>query len=173
MAVEVRRLEASDDRSEFSSGDSDLDRFLKKFAGQNQFRHHIGTTYVAVEDEHILGFATVSAGAIEVEDLPTEVAKGLPGYPIPILRLGRLAVDEIAKGRGVGKRLLCYVFFLALEISRQYGCVGLVVDAKPDAVSFYETFGFEPIDVLEGASPSRPAPTAMFLALGEVEAALE
>jgi hypothetical protein len=36
-------------RTAFRSGDPDLDRFLVKYAGQNQFRHHIGTSYVAVE----------------------------------------------------------------------------------------------------------------------------
>ena len=39
----------TDDRTRFRSGDADLDRFFQAYAGQNQFRHHIGTTYVAVE----------------------------------------------------------------------------------------------------------------------------
>ena len=47
--MEVRALRATDDRTTFRSGDPDLDRFLAKYAAQNQFRHHIGTTYVAVE----------------------------------------------------------------------------------------------------------------------------
>src|SRR5260370_26986318 len=68
--MEVRELQESDDRTQFRSGDEDLDRFLHKYAGQNQFRHHIGTTYVALEKGRIVGYATVAPGHLEVEDLP-------------------------------------------------------------------------------------------------------
>jgi hypothetical protein len=46
----------------FRSGDVDLDRFLERYAGQNQFRHHVGTTYVAVETGRIIGYVTVAPG---------------------------------------------------------------------------------------------------------------
>ena len=59
--VVVRVLDPSDDRSHFRSGNIDLDRFFQRYAGQNQFRHHIGTTWVAVRGGSLLGFATVSA----------------------------------------------------------------------------------------------------------------
>ena len=49
--MEIRALREEDDRAAFRSGDPDLDRFLHRYAGQNQFRHHVGTTYVAVEGE--------------------------------------------------------------------------------------------------------------------------
>ena len=42
--MEIRALRNTDDRTTFRSGDADLDRFLAKYAGQNQFRHHIGVT---------------------------------------------------------------------------------------------------------------------------------
>jgi hypothetical protein len=51
VTVVVRRLEPRDDRTRFRSGNVDLDRFFARYAGQNQFRHHIGTTYVAVDEE--------------------------------------------------------------------------------------------------------------------------
>ena len=68
--MEIRALRESDDRSAFQSGDPDLDRFLRKYAGQNQFRHHIGATYVAVERDRVAGYVTVAPGHIEIEDLP-------------------------------------------------------------------------------------------------------
>jgi hypothetical protein len=46
--IEIRALRKSDDRSSFCSGNIELDRFFQRFAGQNQFQHHIGTTYVAI-----------------------------------------------------------------------------------------------------------------------------
>jgi GNAT superfamily N-acetyltransferase len=169
----IRALLPGDDRSRFRSGDPDLDRFFAKYAGQNQFRHHIGTTYVALADDEttIVGFATVSAASIELDSIPAQARKNLPDYPLPVLRLARLAVHERARGLGLGKRLLRYVFQLARELANTYGCVGIVVDAKPAAMKFYEGFGFEPIEVLEGESPARPKPTALFLALRVIEAA--
>ena len=171
--MEIRPLREADDRTTFHSGDPDLDRFLVKYAGQNQFRHHIGTTYVAVEDSRILGYATVATGHVEADDLPAVLLRKLPCYPLPVLRLARLAVHSMARKRGLGKELLRHVFLLALTMSEEYGCVGVVVDAKPDAVDFYTRFGFAPLDVVEGQTESRPEPTPMFLPLGLIEDALE
>ncbi len=107
--MEVRALQESDDRTQFRSGDEDLDRFLHKYAGQNQFRHHIGTTYVALEKGRIVGYATVAPGHLEVEDLPLARRAKFPRYPLPILRLARLVVDQSMRGRGLGKRLLRFI----------------------------------------------------------------
>ena len=161
--IEVRMLRPDDDRSEFDSGNLDLDRFFRQYAGQNQFRHHIGATYVARDEEKILGFVTVVAGHIEIEDLPESRSRGLPHYPLPILRLARLAVDRSAQGRGVGKRLLRAVFQISIDMAQSVGCVGVVVDAKPDFVGFYKRIGFEPFSVIEGKLDSRPEPLPMFL----------
>lgn len=61
--MEIRVLREGDERSEFRSAEPDLDRFFHKFAGQNQFRHYLGVTYVAVERNRVIGFATVAARA--------------------------------------------------------------------------------------------------------------
>ncbi len=169
--MEIRALRSADDRSGFRSGDPDLDRFLQRYAGQNQFRHHVGTTYVAVDADRILGYATVAPGHIEIDELPSAVRKKLPAYPLPVLRLGRLAVDETARGRGLGTELLRFVLQLALRLANDYGCTGVLVDAKADAVSFYEKFGFMTLEVVEGQSDARPAPTPMFLPLADIAAA--
>ena len=100
--MEIRALREHDDRSVFRSGDSDLDRFFHQFAGQNQFRHHLGVTYVAVEDQRVLGFATVAAAHVEIDGLPIGARKRLPRYPLPVLRLARLGVDQPAQGQGLG-----------------------------------------------------------------------
>lgn len=81
--IHVRRLEPRDDRSGFHSGNIDLDRFFQRYAGQNQFRHHIGTTYLAVRGEQITGFVTVSSGEMTTEALSKGLRKRLPSYPLP------------------------------------------------------------------------------------------
>lgn len=170
--MEIRALREEDDRSSFRSGDPDLDRFLERFAGQNQFRHYVGVTYVAVEEGRILGFVTVAAGHIEIEDLPAATRRKQPRYPLPVLRLARLAVDRSARGQGLGRRLLRFALELALRMARDYGCIGVVVDAKPAAVDFYREHGFVSVDAVEGQSDARPAPIPMFLGIGTVREAL-
>lgn len=169
--IEVRPLLPADERGRFCSGNADLDRFFVKYAGQNQFRHHIGTTYVAVQEGAILGFITLSAAHIEIDRLPARDRRKLPHYPLPVLRLARLAVDRAAQGRGVGLTLLKAAFHVARQMAGQVGCVGVVVDAKPEAVSFYERYGFEALDTLQGMLGDRPEPTPMFLGLSEIPAA--
>jgi ribosomal protein S18 acetylase RimI-like enzyme len=167
--VEIRALSESDDRSAFRSGDHDLDGFFLRFAGQNQFRHHLGVTYVAIEGRRILGFVTVAAGSAAVDLLPPSHRKRLPRYPVPVLRIARLAVDERAQGKNVGATLLRFALALAVRMKNEVGCIGAVVDAKPRAVEFYERYGFERITVLEGMSEARPLPTPMFLSVAEIE----
>ena len=170
--MEIRALREGDDRSQFRCGDPDLDRFLHRFAGQNQFRHYVGVTYVAVDEGRILGFATVAPGHIEIDDLPAATRKKLPRYPLPVLRLARLAVDEDARGQGLGRRLLRFVLELAVQMANDYGCIGVCVDAKPDAVEFYRRYGFTSIDAVEGQSDARPSPILLFLAIRAVRDAL-
>ena len=171
LEVRVRRLEPRDDRTEFRSGNIDLDRFFLRYAGQNQFRHHIGTTYVAVQGDRIVGFVTVSSGEMVAENLAKSLRRRLPAYPLPILRLARLAVDERFQGHGIGRLLLRAMLTLALEMRDRLGCIGIVVDAKSDAVTFYSSLGFTPIDLISGALGDRPEPVAMFLPIGQIAAA--
>jgi len=168
MSVTIRRLEPGDDRDRFCSGHPDLDRFFHRFAGQNQFRHHVGVTYIAVEDDAILGFVTVSPSEIEIDALPADRRRRLPRYPLPTLRLARLAVAQSAQGRGIGQAVLRFALTLARRMADEIGCVGVVVDAKPEAQTFYLRYGFESMSAIEGVLLDRPEPTPMFLPLSAI-----
>ena len=167
-AIEIRPLRTDDDRSTFSCGQPDPDRFFQHYAGQNQFKLHLAVTYVAGAESHILGFATVAASSLERIRLPSaRLRRRLPGYPLPMLRLARLGVDTRAQGSGVGRALLRHVLGLALDQRDHLGCVGVVTDAKPDAIAFYAPFGFGPLKgVREGALHGDPTP--MFLAISTI-----
>ena len=166
--IEVRALQPGDDRSRFRSGDPDLDRFFIRYAGQNQFRHHLGVTYVAIDDGAIIGFATVAASHVEAEALPNAATQRRIPYPLPVLRLARLAVDERSQGHGVGRDLLRFVFRLAHDMSGRVGCAGVLVDAKADATAFYEQYGFIRMPMVQGELGDRPLPRPMFVSLGSV-----
>lgn len=162
--MEIRALRETDDRTQFRCGEADLDRFFHRFAAQNQFRHYVGVTYVAFEDKRVLGFATVAPGHVEIEDLPATSRRTLPRYPLPVLRFARLAIDRTRQGQGLGAQLLRFVLGLARKMADDYGCVGVVVDAKPDAIAFYAKYGFIQVEAINGQSEARPRPTPMFLA---------
>lgn len=172
LEVRVRRLEPRDDRTGFRSGNIDLDRFFQRYAGQNQFRHHIGTTYIAVRGDRIVGFVTVSSGEMVAERLAKSLRRRLPTYPLPILRIARLAVDERFQRHGIGRLLLRAMLELAMELRDRIGCIGVVVDAKPDAATFYSSLGFKPIELISGALGDRPEPIAMFLSTRRIATAI-
>ena len=169
-ALEVIRRSATsdDDRGGFRSGNVDLDRFFLRYAGQNQFRHHIGTTYIAVDTSGFIGgFATVTPSEIAPAAVPRKRHR-LPHYPLPVLRLARLAVDERAKRRGVGSLLLRSVIALACRMADDFGYAVVLVDAKPEAVAFYEKLGFLPLEAVSGELGDRPEPLPMFLEIGQL-----
>ncbi|MDT8369519.1 MAG: GNAT family N-acetyltransferase [Longimicrobiales bacterium] len=172
-AIEIRLLARDDDRSGFSCGQADLDRFFEHYAGQNQFKLHLAVTWVAVVEGRIVGFATVAASSIERAGVPIPRLRGrMPAYPLPVLRLARLGVETRAQGLGIGKALLRHVLALAVEQRDRLGCVGIVTDAKPEAVSFYQSLGFVPVaGVREGLLHGEPLP--MFLAIQTIAEALD
>jgi predicted N-acetyltransferase YhbS len=167
--MEIRALRPSDDRSAFQSGDEALDRFFHRYAGQNQFKHYLGVTYVAVDRDRILGFVTVTPRHVDIEDLPKRARTKLPRYPLPVLGLARLAVDSSAQAMGLGSQLLRFVLKLASKMADEVGCAGVVVDAKPGAVEFYAKYGFTPLELLEGQSDAHPRPTAMWLPIQAIK----
>ena len=167
----IRRLLAGDDTSSFRCGDPEYDLFLQRYAGQNQDRLFVGATYAALGGPRVVGYVTVAVGQIDRDDFPVEFQSDLPRYPLPVLRLARLAVDEAFLGRGLGRRLAAHAFAVALQVRAAAGCVGVVVDALPGLECSYADLGVVEIELTSGQSSIRPQPVAMFLPLASVEAA--
>lgn len=170
--MKIRILKKSDDRSSFSCGEIELDYYFQKFAGQNQFKHFVGTTYIATDDKEIFGFVTVSSGSLSRDNLPQNLQKKFPNYPLPILHITRIGVDVKYQKRGIGKELMFSAFKLALEQKERVGCIGVVVDAKVDAVTFYQKLGFVELDAVRGLSKTHPLPIPMFIVIQTIQKAL-
>jgi predicted N-acetyltransferase YhbS len=139
--VDLRRLGLDDDRSTFSCGDAQLDEFFRTRAGQNQFKHQASVTYVLADGADIAGFVTVVPGTVRRDDLGA-ANRRLPQGALPVLVLARMGVSTSHQRKGLGDRLLGKVTELALALVRDVGCVGIIVDSKPDARGFYERYGF-------------------------------
>jgi len=146
---------AEDAASGFRSGVAPLDEFFRTQAGQNQ-RRDVSRTWVLRRSDGekdlpaVLGFYTLTLGAVERQTLPPAIAKKLPRYPSPVLIIGRLAVDERVRRRRIGERLLVDAQARALRIAEHAGGVGVIVDAKDAvAVAFYERYGYEVLEKAE------------------------
>lgn len=167
--LEIRPLAASDDTDGFRSGEEGLDRYLRRHALENQEDSFLGVTYVLapVGCGRIIGFVTVTGSSVEPGTLPS-VASGKPRYAMPVLRLARLGVDRSEQHKGYGRELVQFVFASALAQCAAVGCVGIIVDAKPDAVGFYEHLKFEAMHAVSGDSGERPLPVPMYISIARI-----
>lgn len=146
MSWRFEPLHERHDRSGFDCGEPELNTYLASLAGQHG-RKDISRTFVAVSEadpSRVCGFYSVSAGHVALERLPEKVRKKLPPhYPVPIIRIGRLAVDRRFQGTGLGKALLMEALFHCARLSEGVGVALVAVDAKNDrAKRFYLKFGF-------------------------------
>jgi GNAT superfamily N-acetyltransferase len=140
--IRVEPLGPNHDRSAFSCGAPELDRYLKEQAGQDA-RRRVAAPFVASNDGvRVLGFYTLSATSIQLTEVPQELAKRLPRYPrLPATLLGRLATDLSARGVGLGRFLL--VDAMVRAVRSEIASFALVVDARDDAAAgFYERESF-------------------------------
>lgn len=148
------------DRDRFACGEPSLDDYLRMQAAQHQ-RNGISTTHVLVDDaepRRVLGYYTLSAAQLLLSELDEADRRGLPRYPVPAVRMGRLAVATAEQGRGHGDYLLANAVQRCLDLREQMGVRVLLVDALHErAASFYRAYGFR--QAAEGAG-------ALYLPLG-------
>lgn len=129
----------------FNCGNNDLNIFLRNFAWAND-RNGIGKTYVLINKNVIYGFFTLSSAQIKRSSLIDETDTRLPRYPIPAIRLARLAVDKKYQGQKIGSRLLKEALVKIVNASNVVGIYLIVVEPKIEAIGFYEKYGFKRLD---------------------------
>ena len=122
-----------------------MDRYLQQQARQDAEKR-VAVPFVLVEPPaaKVLGYYTLSASVITADALPAELAKKLPRYPrLPVSLLGRLAVDQTQKGKGLGEFLLMDALHRCLDAAAEIAAMAVIVDAKDDgAAAFYARYGF-------------------------------
>jgi GNAT superfamily N-acetyltransferase len=132
------------DRESFDCGSPELNEYLDRYARQN---HASGgaKTFVAVSPAtpaRVLGFYSISPGAIEFARVPAKLTKKLGRYDVPAFRLGRLAVDRSMQRHGLGGELLLAAGERALAVAAEVGGVALAIDAmNGNVAAWYERFG--------------------------------
>ena len=137
-------LTRSHDRKGFDCGEPALNEFLARYARQS---HESGgaKTFVVVKPaapQTILGYYSLSVGALAYARSPALLTRGLPRHEVPVFRLARLAVARAWQGQGLGGALLVAAGRRCLAVAQQVGGVALLIDAKSDrAAAWYEGYG--------------------------------
>jgi GNAT superfamily N-acetyltransferase len=164
VTLRSEKLERGHNFDLFDCGREALNRFLVRYAFQNQ-QSGASQTYVALADEQVVGYYTLAVGQIEYGDASERLTKGLARRAVPIMLLARLAVATSWQGKSLGSGLLKDAMLRTLQAADIAGIRAFAVHAKDDAAkSFYEHFDFV-------ASPSDPY--HLFRLLKDIRAALK
>jgi len=129
------------DLSDFESGEPSLDEWLKKRALKN---HASGASrcFVLCAGASVVGYYSLSAGAISHEAAPKAMRRNMPD-PLPLLLLGRLAIDKRYHNKGLGSALLRDAMMRAVAVASDAGVFAILVHAlSPEAKQFYVSRGF-------------------------------
>lgn len=131
----------------FASGAGSLDQWLKRRALKNQVSG-ASRTFVACNGARVLAYYALASGAVTIDVAPGHFRRNMPD-PIPVVVLGRLAVDRALHGQGIGRALVRDACLRVLQAADTIGIRGLLVHAlSDDARAFYERVGFDasPLD---------------------------
>jgi GNAT superfamily N-acetyltransferase len=155
-------LNAAHACTRFDSGSPQLDTWLRERALRNQDAG-ASRTYVACEATRVVAFYSLANGAVAHREAPGRLRRNMAD-PIPVMVLGRLAVDRGFQRRGLGKALLQDAIFRTLQAAEIAGVRAILVHAKDEnGQRFYERYGFL-------ASPANPR--TLMLPLQDVSAQL-
>lgn len=157
--LDVRRH----DREQFDSGESVLDEWLRRYAGQNRRRDTAATWVIVDAGDVVVAHASVAMTGIDRSAAPETLVNGAPD-PVPALLLGRLAVDHRHSGLGIGTALAGHVLATAVELNERAACRAVVVTAlNSKARAWWERLGFHHFD---------PKQLDLYLLTADIEATL-
>lgn len=125
----------------FSSGYQALDEWLKRRAKANQ-QSGASRTYVVESDGRVVGYYALAAGSAVAAEAPGKIKRNMPD-PIPVMVLGRLAIDLEWQGRGLGADLLRDAVLRTRAAAEIGGIRAIMVHAIDErAAAFYARWGF-------------------------------
>ena len=130
-------LTANHNTDEFTSGASELDEWLCRWALVDH-RSGNARVFVATRGDKVVGYYALATGGVEKERVPSELKKGGVPVQVPCLLLARLAVDQSEQGSGIGRGLLVDALRRTLRVSEEIGVRALLIHARDDtARDFY------------------------------------
>ncbi len=167
MDLIITPLGKQHDRKSFDCGEPSLNQYLRRYANQDTKRR-VNRVFVASPPDvpqQVIGYYSLSAGSLDATDLPETLQRRLPRYPVPVVRLRRLAVVKFQQGKGLGSILLADALQRVAQASQVMVVYAVVVDALNDrAAEFSQQFGFIPL-------PSQPL--KLFLPMDSVSSLID
>jgi GNAT superfamily N-acetyltransferase len=129
------------DVSQFDCGKIPLNDWLQKYALKNEGR--ASRCFVTCSSRTVVGFYCLSAGSVEHSDVPSALKRNMPPI-VPVLVLGRMAVDRQYQGHGIGGALLKDALRRSATVSSEIGAAAVLVHAiDREAIPFYVQYGFQ------------------------------
>lgn len=146
----------------FDSGKPNLDNWLKNLAMRSEGKS--ARCYVVCKDNAVVAYHCVASGAIDRDTGVAETLRKAMPPSLPIMLIGRLAVDKRYQGQGLGKALLKDALQRILHAAKEVGARAVLVHAIDDeAVAFYKRYGFKIFP---------PGSKTLYLPIEEIAAAL-
>ncbi|HRJ41674.1 MAG TPA: GNAT family N-acetyltransferase, partial [Caldilineaceae bacterium] len=146
----------------FSCGEVGLDEWLARRALSNQLAG-ASRTYVVTVENRVVAYYALASGSVMAGEAPGRVRRNMPN-PIPVIVLGRLAVDQRWQGQGLGAALLRDAVLRSLQAVEIVGIRAILVHALHEkAAAFYRNAGFRPSSISE---------TVLMLTLADAAGAL-
>lgn len=140
-------LAAHHDTQSFACGVESLDRWLKQRALKNQATG-ASRTFVLCEGQRVLAYYALASSAVASDEATGRVKRNMPD-PIPVVVLGRLAIDKPLQGQGLGRALIRDACLRVMAAADAIGIRAMLVHAlSEEAHAFYERIGFDssPLD---------------------------
>lgn len=138
-------LSKKHDRQSFSSGQAEVDQWLKTSARQAQEKR-LSSTRVLVDDKQIIGYFTLAQAWVPHDLLAHELSYKLPSNPAPVINLAWLGVDENFQGNGLGGKLLVKALSIAYQTGLQIPFIAVIIDClDKETKAFYKQFNFKDV----------------------------
>jgi GNAT superfamily N-acetyltransferase len=135
------KLSSKHDLTHFQCGEPALDDWLRRRALQNE-ESGASRTYVLCSGNRVVGYYALAVGAVAHADAPGRVRRNMPD-PVPVMIIGRLAIDQTIQGQSIGPALLRDAVLRTMQAAEIAGIRAILVHAISDrAKSFYEKWGF-------------------------------
>ena len=141
VAGAPEKLTADHDLAGFNSAEPALDEWLRRRALRNE-ASGASRTYVVCAGKRVAGYYTLAVGSVAHDHAAGRIKRNMPD-PVPVMLIGRLAVDRDYQGQGIGSGLLRDAVLRTVQAAEIAGIRAILVHAKTEAArEFYESRGF-------------------------------